>query len=536
MMTENTDPPVSGQTPSDDDNWDDVVFDDTEVPLDGVKKPRGSQATKLAIGLIVVMALAGGGYYWLTMQAPPATPVTPASLAMQQNPAPEPVDLQAMASGTDNAAAMPAPVDMAGNPMPEMSDDEFNTPDEGVETVENIDLNSLVESDSQIEMPEWSETNPQDMPGAPMDNMAADANADTMPMDTTDTMGVVDDPFLSDNMAADTAPDATMMGTDSTGTQPVDMMMTDTSDPSVDMMAGMQAPPTDMVQDAPAMNITPAQPPAISPEQAEIDQQLEQELIASLTSDVAPPQNPAAPAQTAEAADEALIRQLEERVDQTRGDNSRIEADAYIRPTPEKYYVIERTSAPVQMDRDLSAAKRALAEGRNSRALEMFNALYEANPSDTRVLLGRGVALQRLGQYSEAIAVYEQVLRDNPENLEALTNMLGILSVQNPAYSMDHLQRLHTRYPSNAGVKVQLALAYGAMNYTREATGLLLSAYNLEPNNPTVAYNLAVMYDRMGDRVNAAMYYRRALVLERDSGYRGAVPVEAIQNRLTTLY
>ncbi len=501
-MTENNDPPISS-TPDSDDDWDDVVFDDTEVPLDGAPRKKSGKVVKYAGLLAVLVALGAGGFYWMETQSGPA-PVTPATLAaMQPSPQVDPMN---------DPMAQPAPLD-------DMPADGGEAP---IEVVENIDLNSLIDpaDDMGMPAPEGEVMGDEaDFPPMPESDMSADGDMDVSGIDVTDVESGEDIGIVA-------APD--------TQSPPMDPAMADPVMPvDAPSMPDEIADNDAMIETQTAMMVD-----ADNAAQDEIDQKLEEELIASLTSNTA--DNAPVSADDSLAAEEALINSMDQAIQDgipaQLGDTSRIEANAYVRPTPEKYYIIRPETAPVELNRELMTAKRALNEGRNGRALEMFNALYEANPNDTRVMLGRSVALQRLGRYTEAISLYEQVLRENPENLEALTNMLGILSVQNPAYSVDKLQRLHASYPANAGVKVQLALAYGAMNYPREAIALLTSAQNLEPTNPTIAYNLAVMHDRVGDRVNAAMYYRRSLMLERDSGYRGAIPVEAIQNRLALIH
>lgn len=512
-MTEHTDPPVSNPNTSDDD-WDDVVFDDTEVPLSGGKKPP--KGGKLVKGLALATLVAAGGagvYFWLLMQPPAATPVTPASLAMQQNTNAVPAEDLLVPNDTVATPADGMPMDPMGAPH---------------EVVEDIDLDTLVASNDQMDMPEWDESDMdgmgmvEPMDGAmppPEEMMAEDAeNMETdIVVDTTADPGAtvdIDMPMPGDS-------EVVVAEDDTTTTVAID---TDDVNPDTDAVI--------VADEQVDVTIEPADTSgAPAPSQAEVDQKLEEELIASLTSGTAPTP-PVDPTPT----EEQLINNLETMnatvTANPAGDPARIEADAYIRPQAEKYYIIKQDSAPVELNRELMSAKRALNEGRNALALDMFNNLYEVNPNDMRVQMGRAVAMQRLGRYTEALSVYEQVLRDNPDNLEALTNMLGILSVQNPAYSVEKLQRLEATYPANAGVKVQLALSYGAMGYVGEAIKLLQAAYNMEPNNPTIAYNLAVMYDRAGDRVNAAMFYRRALVLEREGGYRGTVPIEAIQARL----
>ena len=89
-----------------------------------------------------------------------------------------------------------------------------------------------------------------------------------------------------------------------------------------------------------------------------------------------------------------------------------------------RYVVVEETHKPSDIESMLVSANRAMKLGRYESALEMYNSLYDRNPRDPRIIMGRAVTQQSLGLNDSAIQSYEMLLSIDPDNADALTNML----------------------------------------------------------------------------------------------------------------
>lgn len=209
--------------------------------------------------------------------------------------------------------------------------------------------------------------------------------------------------------------------------------------------------------------------------------------------------------------------------------------DALIRDMPKGYLLVEKNKSSDDADSRLATARSALARGSNTVALQMFNELYKQYPLDSRVLMGRAVAMQRLGQNEEALLAYEDVLNVNPKNLEALTNMLGLIKVQDPALAVEKLAALREAYPENADVTAQLGIAYAGAGAYEEALRYLDMAEALSPDSVNVLYNKAVLYDKMGRSRDAGQLYRQILRMDAEGTARAGLPLEAIRRRLSDL-
>jgi len=208
---------------------------------------------------------------------------------------------------------------------------------------------------------------------------------------------------------------------------------------------------------------------------------------------------------------------------------------APIRPLPSKYFQLKKTHEASDLNTRVVAARRVLNKNQISSAYRMFDELYQDYPSDTRVIMGRAVTLQKMGNASAALEMYEETLKQDPRNLGALANMLGILRQEEPDMALDKLEALHKKYPSHAGIAAQLGTTLGSEKRYAEAVQYLKIASGLEPKNASYIYNRAVIFDHMGDRIKAASMYIEALKLDHIGGGYSGIPVADIHKRLVVI-
>ena len=208
---------------------------------------------------------------------------------------------------------------------------------------------------------------------------------------------------------------------------------------------------------------------------------------------------------------------------------------ANVRPLPNQYLIVKKEHNANDVDSRLTAARSALAQGSYQAALELFDDLYRKNPRDQRISMGRAVALQKLGQTDEAMDAYQVALRNDPRNIEALTNMLGLLKGKDTPTALNKLQQLRDLYPANADVTAQLGMVYGVTGDYNNALKYLNMADALKPGNATVLYNKAVAYDHMGNTAEAAQLYHQILLLASDGVLDQSFPLEVVKQRLAAL-
>jgi Flp pilus assembly protein TadD len=200
-----------------------------------------------------------------------------------------------------------------------------------------------------------------------------------------------------------------------------------------------------------------------------------------------------------------------------------------------KLIVVTRDSEPNSMQARLVSAQRAMILGRYDSALRLYNELYQKNKKDPNVLLGRAIALQKIGNTDSAIQAYQELLDVRPGNVDAELNMLGLMGQQYPAVALQRLLDLRDRHPDNAGILAQIAFVQGKLGQYQDAIQSLGMAAAIDNKNAGHLYNMAVLADRMGDKSKAIQYYQDALETDTIYAGSGSIPREAVYERLAQI-
>ena len=181
------------------------------------------------------------------------------------------------------------------------------------------------------------------------------------------------------------------------------------------------------------------------------------------------------------------------------------------------------------------AALRSLNAGGARSALAIYDELLERQPRDRVALLGKATALHRLNRPGDAINAYEAVLRHYPDEIAALTNLLGLIGVQTPESALKQLRRLYTNNPGFGAVAAQMAMIHLQLGDSANAIRLMSEAAALALDNPIYWINLAIMHDRVGDSQTAISAYEHALLVAGGSAEALPLSVDAIRERLRYL-
>lgn len=568
MTTEN-DPPVTDQTNVNTTDHagsgDETVFDDTAA-MDAMPlaEKKSSPIVKFGSIAVLVLVLGGGGAYYMLQQNQSPVPVAPNTVTQQEAENQNPVDQElGIQDGLENAStdtlSSEDPIAFLDDfpPQPELDNTDGLTPpleEDSLDTLESaaLDIDTSNPDISDLgfiePVPDTQDTIPEDIFATP-EIPAIDVDPAPESEIPAADLDIFSDKQLGLSEGEGEQAEAFPIPNNELQNEGLEDVLTpavpvEVSDGLVNT-TGTDLPKPDALaseiakqqQSNDSSGVT-ALGDTASIDPIDPDEELQKQLIESLLTpaenetlpqDTITQQEPDPTAQNFSSQSERAVADPNVAAESLK----QIETQAIIRPQPERFYILRQNSTPEGRDTKLAAAKRALRNGHNSRALGFFDELLENNANDVSILLGRGVALQRLQRYEEALSVYERVLQDYPENLEALTNVLGILSLQSPEYSFSRLERLHTRYPANVGVLVQMALARADTNDIQGAIQNLLLAQQIDPNSPSISYNLGVMHDRAGDHVQAVSFYRQALVHERHSKNKGTIPISSIEKRLS---
>ena len=202
----------------------------------------------------------------------------------------------------------------------------------------------------------------------------------------------------------------------------------------------------------------------------------------------------------------------------------------------QKYVIVQKGPGASSLEAQYVAATRALKLGRYAAAMEMFEKLYKKNHRDPRILMGLAVAQQGAGFQESAASTYEDLLKIQPNNADAIVNLMGLMKAQYPAVTLKKLMELRNKYPTNPGIPAQIALVSAEQGDYNDAIKFFEIAASMDPRNASHIYNMAIAMDKKGDSTKAIKFYERALEL--DSTYGDAasgLPREQIYDRLVVL-
>ncbi|WP_028572376.1 L,D-transpeptidase Cds6 family protein [Desulfonatronum lacustre] len=112
----------------------------------------------------------------------------------------------------------------------------------------------------------------------------------------------------------------------------------------------------------------------------------------------------------------------------------------------------------------LETAQEFFAEERVADAYQAIQGHLQRHPKDTQGLFLKGVILERLGRFSEAMEVYHDLIERHPELPEPYNNLAGLLAAAGRfEEAKDTLQRALETHPSYATAHQNLSRIYSAM-------------------------------------------------------------------------
>lgn len=159
----------------------------------------------------------------------------------------------------------------------------------------------------------------------------------------------------------------------------------------------------------------------------------------------------------------------------------------------------------------VGTAYNALIRGEYDMALGYYDKALKQEPHSLLALLGRGTALQKLGRKDEARGAYEQVLKYDPQNREALSDITALEAERTPGEALQRLMDLEREYPNFSPIKAQIGMVCARMEDYEGALDWLRRALAITPDATMYQYNLALVLDRLGRHEEAVAAYQQVL-------------------------
>jgi Tfp pilus assembly protein PilF len=172
----------------------------------------------------------------------------------------------------------------------------------------------------------------------------------------------------------------------------------------------------------------------------------------------------------------------------------------------------------VPVNATLVSAHRALEQGQFAEAERQYRQSLSAEPRSVDAMLGLAAALAQQNKSDSAAQYYVRVLEQEPRNAYAQAGLLNLTGRADPAAAETRLKQLIGREPS-AYLYFSLGNLYADQGQWAGAQAAYFQAYNLAPDNPDYAFNLAVGLEHISQPKIALNYYRQALTLAASRGH-----------------
>jgi Flp pilus assembly protein TadD len=254
-------------------------------------------------------------------------------------------------------------------------------------------------------------------------------------------------------------------------------------------------------------------------------------------------QPPAAtePARPAASAEER-VRPTAERVERgtppaarSRGEAAPRREVARTEPTDalEDTVAVRQPDTPALAGATLMQAWEALRRGQFDQAQALYQRVEEADPQNVDVQLGLAAIATQRGNTELAIEHYSRAIELEPRNPTAQAGLISLLGQADPQLSESRLKQLIAREPS-ANLYFALGNLYARMTQWAQAQQAYFQAYQLQPDNPDYAYNLAVGLEHLSQPKLALTYYRQAVELGNLRGH-ASFDTARVQERIGQL-
>lgn len=184
---------------------------------------------------------------------------------------------------------------------------------------------------------------------------------------------------------------------------------------------------------------------------------------------------------------------------------------------------------------EMEVAYQTLVRGDYEAAANLYGGLVDRDQRSVPALLGRAAALHKLRRLDEARSLYEHALAIEPDNREALTNVLSLISMDAPVEALGYLRELQRANPSFSPIPAQMAQIHARTGDLQQAVAAMHVAVRLAPENALYRLNLAILQDRAGLAREAAEAYEAALAAADQGTWTMPIPRDQVRQRLTYL-
>lgn len=172
-----------------------------------------------------------------------------------------------------------------------------------------------------------------------------------------------------------------------------------------------------------------------------------------------------------------------------------------------------------QVNPRVEAGYTAYTSGDLAAARSEYEQALRDEPTNRDALLGLAAIDVRTGRYESAEALYMRVLQLEPRDPQAQAALISLRAGRSdPLATESRVKTMLSQDPSAHALNFALGNELAQQNRWAEAQQEYFKAYTAEPDNADFAYNVAVSLDHMRKPREALDYYQRAIGLSQKRG------------------
>jgi tetratricopeptide (TPR) repeat protein len=141
--------------------------------------------------------------------------------------------------------------------------------------------------------------------------------------------------------------------------------------------------------------------------------------------------------------------------------------------------------------------------GQQASATQPLTDWLSEHPEDTRVRQLLGTTWMELGETDKAIETYEQVIRDEPDNVVALNNLAWLYGLDRNPRALVLAETALKEAPDDPGIQDTCGWLHVQQGQIKEGRHLLEKALQQLPDSPEIRYHYAVALYQSGDHEKA---------------------------------
>ncbi len=172
---------------------------------------------------------------------------------------------------------------------------------------------------------------------------------------------------------------------------------------------------------------------------------------------------------------------------------------------------IRLSRTPPRINPHLERAYAALMAERFEEAQTGYEQVLRSDAKNTDALLGLATIASRRGQLERAYTLYTLALESDPTNATARAGVANTLGQADAETAESRLKTALSEQPDSASLLFALGNLYAGQARWSEAQQAYFQAYAADPENPDFIFNVAISLDHLRKNKLAAQYYQMAL-------------------------